>query len=83
MHGHAKSSGALLPTSQESDRMNVLVGMIRNSLTELELGISGGSLAEKMFWLDASRDSCIILRRSEHHRRDGSSLDVPAEQPCE
>ena len=64
--------------------MNVLVGMIRNSLTELELGISGGSLAEKwMFWLDASRDSCIILRRSEHHRRDGSSLDVPAEQPCE
>ena len=37
--------------------MNVLVGMIRNSLTELELGISGGSLAEKcLLSPDVSRD---------------------------
>ncbi|CAE7667372.1 unnamed protein product, partial [Symbiodinium pilosum] len=31
----------VITSLQESDRMNLLVGTIRNSLTELELGISG------------------------------------------
>eukprot|EP00439_Symbiodinium_sp_Y106_P073657 s1439_g13.t3 len=45
-------------TPYESDRMNVLVGMIRNSLTELELGISGAlNITEGMEALSTSLQS--------------------------
>ncbi|CAE7742405.1 unnamed protein product, partial [Symbiodinium necroappetens] len=45
----------VITSLQESDRMNVLVGMIRNSLTELELGISGAlNITEGMEALSTS-----------------------------